>query len=220
MSRQREFYEDGRRALLAGRITREVPPTGGRNRWGWSLIIRPGGQSMARLATLANQAAAVAGDGHWVHDSRSLHMTVRVLERPGALPPERIAAYASAMDETAADLRSFTVDYRGVAAHSGGVLALAHWTLDGPPLLYDRLAIALAERGLVDRDAGRHRDLWYAGLLHFAAPVTNVSALLEWTEFRRDLSIGGSRCDRLELVNWTYTGSGVIAETFHSAQLG
>ena len=184
--------------------------------------MRPTLRAMARLERLASDVATVVGTGHWVHDVRSLHLTARVLERPSREGPtdDRIAAYASAMDDAAGGMNPFDVEYRGVAAHSGGVLALAHWTPEGPPLLYDRLAIALAERGMVDRDSGRNRDLWYTGLLHFAAPVTQVSALLEWTELRRDLSIGGNRCDRIELIKWNYTGSGLVAETFHVAQLG
>lgn len=220
MSRHEQFYEQGRTALTEGRLRREVPPVDGGRR-GISVIVRPTEPAMSALVDLAAEAAARAGGAHWVHDRRSIHMTVQAHEPHSTRDlagDQRVHTYASVLDDAAAATPPFTVEYRGVAPHFGGVPAFVEQP-QSLRLLRKRLLAALQAHEVVDLEANFDRDLWYCGLLHFAA-VPDVPRLLDWAEENRHREIGESHCGTAELVKWHYNGRGVETETLHAARLG
>src|SRR4051794_15783330 len=84
-----QLFAEGAEAVLSGAHGIEVTPPDGGRRWGVSVLLRPEAEAALALAALAGEAAAMAGDGHWLTGAaHSSHLTVRALEwpRPGEVP--------------------------------------------------------------------------------------------------------------------------------------
>lgn len=207
-----ELFAAGREAVLSGRASRQEPPADGQPRWGVSVILRPDAAAARGLERVTAEAMAVSGDGHWpTGAARSSHFTVRALEPHRApIPPddERAARYGAATRAAAAQVGPVTLRLTGLTLTPGSVMLRAE-PEDGTA---DRFAHALAEALGDDAafEAGLHRDIWYANLVHFTAPPADPPALVDWVAARRDTDLGASTHPYAELAAWRFDGTQTV----------
>jgi hypothetical protein len=206
------IHQRGRAAVLAGQALLDVPPGPGGDRWGLSLDVRldPGAED--RLHALAAEAGAMAGPGQWLTGARgSSHLTVAYLERAwrevGADDPavRHVAGLLRPLVERAAPMRWRVT---GLALAERGVLALAE-TVDEAP---DRFRSALLGRlGEVGRaEAYYRRSVWWATLVHFAAPLADPAALVDWVDERAVLDPVMVTAHRFEVVRYAFDGERTV----------
>jgi hypothetical protein len=205
-----QFHARGRAALLAGEEIYDRPPSAGSPRWGLSVILRPDPGAAERLATVTSELVAVAGDAHWPTGRLgSGHLTVRGLEPyRDPVPPDDAAVrrYAGAVARTAARAARLAFAMTGLVLMPGGVLMAAE---PRDSAAADLRAVLASELGAdaVFEDETYRRGLWWSTLLHFAAPLADGAALVEWVEQRRTLDVGLFRARSLDLVRYEYDGA-------------
>ena len=203
------IHQRGRDAVLAGRELLDVPPGPGSTRWGLSLDVFPDPEAEARLAALADEAAALAGPGQWrTGGTGSVHLTVTYLERDwrevGADDPE-VRRHAGHLRRAAAASGPLRWDVTGLVLADRGVLALCAPVDDAPAAF--RSAILAGLGGLGAEEAGYRRAVWWSTLLHFAAPVADRAGLVDWVEAREALPEPlVLRGDRASVVHYAFDG--------------
>jgi len=203
------IHQRGRDAVLAGRELLDVPPGPGSTRWGLSLDVFPDAEGEARLAALADEAAALAGPGQWLTGGTgSAHLTVTYLERAwrevGADDPE-VRRHAEHLRRAAAASGPLRWDVTGLVLADRGVLALCT-PVDEAPAAF-RSAILAELGGLGAEEAGYRRSVWWSTLLHFAAPVADRAGLVAWVEARAVLPDPlVLRGDRAAVVRYAFDG--------------
>ena len=204
------IHQRGRDAVLAGRELLDVPPGPGSQRWGLSLDVFPDPEAEARLAALADGAAALAGPGQWLTGGAgSAHLTVTYLEREwrevGADDPE-VRRHAGRLRGAAAASGPLRWEVTGLVLADRGVLALCT-PLDDAPAAF-RSAVLDGLGGLGAEEAGYRRAVWWSTLLHFAAPVADRAGLVDWVEARADLPQRlALRGDRAAVVHYAFDGA-------------
>ena len=181
------IHQRGRDAVLAGRALLDVPPVPGGTRWGLSLVARPDAAAAERLQALAAEAAALAGPGQWVTASPgSTHLTVTYLERThreiGA-DDAAVRRFADVVRRLAADVPPLRWRVTGLALADRGVLALAEPVDGAADALRDRVLRELDEVGRAE--AYYRSSVWWATLVHFAAPVADPAGLAAWVDARQ-----------------------------------
>jgi hypothetical protein len=192
-------------ALLGGRHRQDVPPVDG-GRWPVSVVCVPDDEARGILAAVMDEALTHAGAGHFeTGGPDASHLTVRALEQVGReSPPIRLRL-------------------TGVTLSTAGVMAQAEPLDDAPWELMRRLRAALGPLAWFE-DQWHERDIWYATLVHFAAPVRDAPGLISWAEERRrslDLDLV---LDTLTLTRFRYRADGVrrrmAMEPWHDVALG
>ncbi|MFE3454814.1 2'-5' RNA ligase family protein [Nonomuraea sp. NPDC059194] len=216
MSRFPAFFAKGRAALLGGRTTYDQPPVEGSRRWGATAVLRPAGPVLERLAELAGELASVVGQGHWVHGTDALHVTLRALE-PYRLEVTDRGRYGAALAAAAEGLPPVRLELRGVSPHHGGVLAWGVPADDTLVTLQKRFAHELGELGAFE---GWERDIWYVSLAHFASPVRAPERIAAWCDERVDLTVGFAELTCAEIAQAVHTGEGIRLTTLESVSLG
>jgi hypothetical protein len=190
----------------------EVSPAEGGRRWGVSVLLRPDRTAAASLEVLAREAAAVAGDGHWLTGAaHSSHLTMRALERPrDGIPDDDacVARYAAALRSAVVDVGPLTFDVIGLTLTRLSVMACAFPIGDAPDRLAAAYAAALGPDAWFEKDF--RRDIWYLNLVHFAAPVGNPQALIDWVADRREVPPIRLRVTEVEVATWCFTGAGAV----------
>ena len=73
------------------------------------------------------------------------------------------------------------------------------------------LAEALGEAGWYEADFTR--NIWYLNVVHFAGPLVDAAALVEWVQARRDLDLGTTTSARVDLARWDFTSGGAPIPT-------
>lgn len=206
-----QLFTEGAAALADGSHGIQVAPTEGDRRWGVSALLRPDPEAAASLESLAREAAAVAGDGHWLTGAAgNSHLTMRALEYPrdgiGDDDP-CVARYAEALRTAVAGVRPLTFDVTGLTLTPLSVMACAMPADD----VADRLSAAYAEALGPDAWLEREfqRDIWYLNILHFAAPVPDPRALTGWVAERRSRPAIPVRVTEVEIATWRFTGTGM-----------
>jgi hypothetical protein len=204
-----DIHERGRSAVLAGRELLDVPPGPGCTRWGLSLDVRFDPPAEDQLDALAGEAAALAGPGQWLTGGRgSSHLTVTYLERGWrevAADDEEVRRFAALVAPLAARTPSLRWQVSGLALADRGVLALAE-PVDGAPTVF-RAAVLEHRGGLGQEEGGYRSSLWWVTLVHFAAPVADRAALVDWVEARASLPAVRLTGDRVEVVRYAYDGA-------------
>jgi hypothetical protein len=204
------FHERGRRALLAHEEIWEVPPHRASPRWGVSLVLRPDEAAARRLAALAAQVSAVAGQEHWPTGGLgSAHLTVRVLEPyrdPVPLDDPLVARYAEAARRIGQHSRSPRFAMTGLLVALGGVVVAAEPANSSAEKLRAVASAELGGDGGFEEDRCRG-DLWWSTLLHFAAPLADGAGLVDWVEDRRTLDLGLFQARSLDLVRYEHDGA-------------
>jgi len=199
------LHARGRAALLAGEERLDVPPSSSGTRWGLSIVLSPDEALARRLAAETDALADLAGPGQWrTGGAGSCHVTVRTLEAyraPVAADDERTAGYVAVLRRAAARSGPVRLQMRGLILTPGGVLAGAV-PLDGAA---DRLRQAvLHELAEDDFERGYRGRVWWASLVHFAAPVARRRELLDRVEACRQTDFGVLVASRIDLVRYQY----------------
>ena len=209
------IHQRGRDAVLAGRELLDVPPGPGSQRWGLSVDVFPDPEAEARLAALADGAAALAGPGQWrTGGIGSAHLTVTYLERGwrevGPDDPE-VRRHAGHLRRAAAACGPLRWEVTGLVLADRGVLALCAPVDDAPAAF--RSAILAELGGFGTEEAGYRRAVWWSTLLHFVAPVADRAGLVDWVEARSALSGPADlpqplvlRGDRAAVVRYAFDG--------------
>jgi hypothetical protein len=202
------IHQRGRSAVLAGRERLDVPPGPGSTRWGLSLDVRLDPAAEQHLDALATEAAALAGPGQWLTGARgSSHLTVTYLERTwrevGA-DDEDVRRCAALVTALAAGTPPLRWRITGLALADRGVLAMAE-PVDAAPGAF-RAAVLERLGGLGEEEAGYRGSTWWATLLHFAAPVADRAALVDWVDARLALPPVLVTAERVEVVRYAYDG--------------
>jgi hypothetical protein len=201
-----ELFEEAVPLVSSQRHQRDSPPVEG-GRWPVSVILRPPADSgLSRLLDkLSNQAAALAGPGHW-HTGRSgsAHLTVRALEtfRQVVDPSEPVVQrYQAALQSAAAAAGPAVIQVIGLTLTPGTVMACAVPLDDQADLFLDRLAEALGPDGWFEHPHGR-RDIWYFNLLHFTTTIAHPQRLIDWVTAHRSIPMGSTTIRTAELVRF------------------
>jgi hypothetical protein len=212
-------------ALLAGTHRRDEPPVDG-GRWPVSVVCLPDAEAREVLAGVMREAATFAGPGHFeTGQSDASHVTVRALEpyREAASPTDLITDdWIAALEEVGRDSPPVRLRLTGVTLSTSAVMVQAEPVDDGPWDLMRRLRAALGPLAWFE-DQGQQRDIWYASVLHFAAPVRDAPGLVDWARERRS-SLGlDISLDALTLTRFRYRATDVerfmAMERWHTVAL-
>jgi hypothetical protein len=206
-----QLFTEGAAALAAGSHgLQEVPAEGG-TRWGVSVLLRPDPGAAAALETLARDSAAVAGDGHWLTGSMAnSHLTMRALEYPRDDIRDDdpcIARYADALRTAVAGVGPLSFEVIGLTLTPLSVMACVLPVGEVPDRLSAAYADALGPDAWLEREF--RREIWYLNILHFAAPVPDPRALIDWVAERREVTPIPVRVTEIEIATWQFTGSGM-----------
>ncbi|MBU2666280.1 hypothetical protein KOI35_22515 [Actinoplanes bogorensis] len=216
-----QLFDNGRTAVLSGQHQRDIPPYDGSERWGISVIFRPDDDAVARLDAVTRQAMAVAGPGHWpTGNERALHITVRALEshRTGVAPDDpAVARYGRALRRAAREARPARFGITGLTLTPGGVMACLRPDDDAADSFAARIADELGADAAYE--AGFHRDIWYSTLVHFAGPLADPPALVDFVAAARSHHLGPVRSDAAEVIHWRYDGRQTVPEVIHRSTM-
>jgi hypothetical protein len=206
------IHQRGRAAVLAGGAVLDVPPTPGGARWGLSLDIRLDPAAEDHLDALAAEAMMLAGPGQWSTGSRgSSHLTVTYLERVWReveADDAEVRRYAALVTPLAARTPPLRWQLTGLALADRGILALAEPVDDAPDGFR---AAVLSELGELGRAEAYYRQsVWWATVLHFAAPLPDPVGLVDWVDRRTSLAPFPVSADRVEVVRYVYDGQGTV----------
>lgn len=212
-------------ALLSGAHRRDEPPVDG-GRWPVSVVGLPDEPVRAFLAALMNEARVHAGPGHFETGSEEAsHFTVRALEpyREAASPVDAITAqWVAALQAVARETPPVRLRLTGVTLSTSGVMAQAEPVDDAPWELMRRLRAALGPLAWFE-DQWQERDIWYASILHFAAPVLDAPGLIGWARERRESPALDIVLDTLSLIRSRYREDGarrlMAMEPWHTVDL-
>jgi len=216
------IHERGRAAVLSGGALLDVPLAPGGNRWGLSLDVRLDPAAEDRLDALAAEGAEVAGPGQWLTGSRgAAHLTVSYLERTwrevGADDPE-VRRFAALVAPLAARTPPLRWRLTGLALADRGILALAEPVDDAPDGFRAALLAELAELG--SAEAYYRRSVWWATVLHFAAPLPDPAGLVDWVDARTSFAaddVVPVTAERAEVVRYEYDGRRAVPVTLAAA---
>jgi hypothetical protein len=177
-----------------------------------SVDVRLDPTSEALLDAVATEAGAVAGPGQWLTGARgSSHLTVTYLERSwrevGADDPE-VARATALLRTLVASASPLQWRLTGLALADRGVLALAEPVDDAPDRFRAALLAELDELG--QAEGYYRRSVWWATVLHFAAPPADPAALAAWVDARTALAPVTITADRLEVVRYAYDGERTV----------
>ncbi|HSE08195.1 MAG TPA: hypothetical protein VLB29_05975 [Nocardioidaceae bacterium] len=199
------LFLEGSRAVLAREHTVDAPPTLPGERWGPSVCLRPDPVTAGALDALTRQALEYVGPGHWpTGASRSSHFTVRVLDGYREdLTPDAAATgpHLAAMREAAGSAGPLRLRLTGLTLTPASVMAAAEPEGSGATTFAAAVADALGEHGWFE--AGSHRSIWYANLVHFTGPIAHPAALVDWVAQRRRLDLGVAAVEP-ELLDWVF----------------
>ena len=192
--------------LLGGTHRRDEPPVDG-GRWPVSVVCLPDAQVRPFLADLMREALVYAGPGHFETGSEDAsHFTVRALEpyREAASPDDAITEqWIAALNEVARDTPPIRLRLTGVTLSPSGVMVQAVPIGNAAWELMRRLRAALGPLAWFE-DQWQERDIWYASILHFAAPVADAPGLIAWAKERRELTPFEIELDTLSLIRSRY----------------
>jgi hypothetical protein len=217
-----EFHARGRKAVLAGQEIYDRPPGVGSPRWGVSVILRPDRLAAERLAALTEELSVLAGRAHWPTGRLgSGHLTVRGLEAYRDPVPDDdplLGRYATAVRQAARGLPPVAFAMTGLVLVPGGVLVVAAPADAAPNQLRAALSRELGADGDFEDDSYR-QGLWWSTLLHFAEPLTDGPALVDWVEARRSLDLGTFHAQSVDLVRYEYDGTCTTPVVLSTARL-
>lgn len=183
-------------------------------RRGLTVIARPGGPLAARFSALLADLGAIE-PGQYPHPAPDLHVTVLSLFMVGddwRPQVERLDDYRDAVRCAVRGLPAFGIEFRGVTASRGAVLAQGFPVDATLETLRERLRAELRQRGLDGSLDQRYRLVTaHATLLRFVHPLAQPARFFDALAALRDQPFGTMRVDEVELVlNDWYMSSGSL----------
>ena len=204
------LYAEAVPALLAGDHRQDEPPVDG-GRWPVSVVGIPDEPAREVLAGVMREALAFAGPGHFeTGRADASHLTVRALEpyREAAAPEDPVTAeWVAALEEVGRECAPVRLCLTGVTLTVSGVMVQAEPVDDGPWELMRCLRTALGPLAWFEDQWGE-RDIWYASVVHFAAPLLDAPGLVDWVRARRSSLAHDVVLDALTLTRFRYSESG------------
>jgi 2'-5' RNA ligase len=207
------MWTDALPAIRAGEVDCDTRLLAGPDpRRGLTLIARPGPQLAAGFAHVLDRLAAIER-GQYRHPAPDLHLTVLSLftvTDDHAAPLARLAAYRDAVHAAVAGTPPLEIEFSGITASRGAVLAQGHPCGPALALLRERLRDALRMRGLDGTLDGRYKLVTaHATLLRFVRPLAAPQAFAAALEDMRALPLGSLHADQLDLVinDWYMTSA-------------
>ena len=204
------LFGDAVPALLAGSHRQDEPPVDG-GRWPVSVVCIPDDHARDALAGVMSEALTFAGPGHFeTGRPDASHVTVRALEpyREAASPEDRITDdWVAALDDVGRRSPPIRLRLTGVTLSTSGVMVQAEPVDNEPWELMRRLRAALGPLAWFE-DQWQLRDIWYASVLHFAAPVRDARGLIDWAQERRASLALDIELDSLTLTRFRYRATG------------
>ncbi|RYC12938.1 hypothetical protein [Nocardioides zhouii] len=198
-------------ALVDGSHRQDEPPVDG-GRWPVSVVCVPDAPTRTVLADVMAEALVHAGPGHFeTGRPDASHITVRALEpyRDAASPADQLSAdWAVALDEVGRESPPIRLRLTGVTLTASAVMVQAEPVDDEPWELMRRLRAALGPLAWYE-EQWQERDIWYASVLHFAAPVLDAPGLVEWAASHRESLAHDVVLDMLTLTRFRYREDGV-----------
>jgi hypothetical protein len=215
------IHQRGRAAVLAGGAILDIPPAAGGTRWGLSLDIRLDPAAEDWLDALTAEAAALAGPGQWPTGSHgSSHLTVTYLERVWRefdADDAEVRRFAALVAPLAVGTPPLRWQLTGLALADRGILALAEPVDDAPDAFRAAVLSELAELGRAE--AYYRQSVWWATVLHFAAPLPDPAALVRWVDERTSFAPVAVSAERVEVVRYLYDGRRTVPVPLASAVL-
>lgn len=217
------LFSDAVPALLSGRHRQDEPPVDG-GRWPVSVVGLPGERSRGVLTEVMDEALVHAGPGHFeTGRADASHFTVRALEpyREAASPADEIsAAWVTALEQVGRESPPIRLRLTGVTLSVSAVMVQAEPLDDAPWELMRRLRLVLGPLAWFEE---LERDIWYASVVHFAAPILDARGLVDWAEQRRRCLSHDVVLDSLTLTRFRYCANGerrhMAMEPWHSVDL-
>jgi hypothetical protein len=130
------------------------------------------------------------GPGHFLTGRPDVvHLTVRALEpyRHAAAPADPVTAeWIAALDRAARATAPLRFRLTGVTLTQRSVMAQVETVDDAPWEFMSRLRAELGPLAWFE-DQWMERNIWYANLIHFAAPIRDARTLVDWVARHRSL---------------------------------
>lgn len=219
------LFDEAVPVVLAGDHRQERPPVDG-GRWPVSVVGVPDAQTRDVLARVMNEALVHAGRGHFETGGLDAsHFTVRALEpyREAAAPSDSISGeWSTALEEVGRTTPPLSLRLTGVTLSASGVMVKVDPVDDAPWELMRRVRAALGPLAWYE-DQRPQRNIWYASVLHFAAPVHDAHGLVAWiSEHRLSLNLD-IVLDSLALIRFRYSDARgrrrMAMECWHTVRL-
>lgn len=181
------LFESSVDIVRRGDHQRDEPPTDG-GRWPVTVVCVPPSAVRDRVSALMREALVHAGPGHFLTGRPdSSHLTVRALEpyREAAAPTDAVTAdWLAALERAARDTPALRLRLTGVTLTRSGIMAQLETVDDEPWAFMRRLRAELGPLAWYE-DQWMERNIWYATLVHFAAPILDADGLVDWIERHR-----------------------------------
>lgn len=191
-------------ALARGDVACDAQLAAGNDpRRGLTLIARPDAQLAASFSALLDRLTDIEPD-QYRHPIADMHVTVLSLFTATVdHEPElaRAEAYRAAVAAAVQGTPPFVIDFTGITASRGAVLAQGFPRGDALPELRDRLRMELRARGLDGSLDGRYKLVTaHSTLLRFVRPLTEPARFLHTLTQLRETPLGAMHVNALELV--------------------
>ena len=216
-SRYDAIWIEAAPALARGDVACDAQLAAGNDpRRGLTLIARPDAQLAASFSALLDRLTDIEPE-QYRHPIPDMHITVLSLFTATVdHEPElaRANAYGAAVAAAVQGTPPFVVDFNGITASRGAVLAQGFPRGDVLAGLRDRLRDELRARGLDGSLDGRYKLVTaHSTLLRFVQPLTAPAPFHHTLAQLRDTPLGTMHVDALELVqNDWYMSSATLAQ--------
>ncbi len=205
-----ELFDRAVPVVLAGEHQQDTPPAEG-GRWPVTVVCVPPSGVRRRLEELMREAVRVAGPGHFLTGrTDTSHLTVRALEpyRDAAAPDDPITGEWVAALRRACDAPpALPFRLTGLTLTTVSVMAQCEPLDEEPWRFMRRLRDELGPLAWYE-DAWMERNIWYANVLHFAAPLRDAAGLIDWVAAHRELEPIDFVVEAAQLVHSRHTRCG------------
>jgi 2'-5' RNA ligase len=171
-------------------------------RRGMTLVMRPGPEIQRRVGMSLDELRALEPDQYYYH-AAELHVTFLAMftaTENSAPLLARSADYAAAISASAERLRPFPLEFTGLTASPGAIVAQGFCDADALNEARDDLRQELHNRGLGEGLDGRYRlETAHMTLVRFRAPLRDPGLFANALEKLRAVKFGAFAVDALEL---------------------
>lgn len=205
-----ELFASAVPLVTSGEHHHDVPPADG-GRWPVTVVCIPPRPVRDRLEELMRAGLRHAGPGHFLTGRPdNSHLTVRALEpyREAAAPDDAVTTeWLAALERAAAATPPLRFRLTGLTLTRVSVMAQVEARDDEPWRFMRRLRHELGPLAWYE-DQWMVRNIWYANVIHFAAPILDAPGLVEWVSQHRRLEPLDFTVESATLVRSRYAEGG------------